>query len=139
MPTIVLVEDDQFLGGLIAEKLGKEGYKVVRALDGNEGVAKTKEARPDLVLLDIILPGLNGFDVIQKLKEDPQTNAIPVVMLTNLGQREDVDKAMALGARDYLIKAHFTPSEIIEKVASLVGKPSAFAPAPPADAASSAS
>lgn len=123
MPKIVLVEDDQFLGGLIAEKLAKEGYAVVRALDGSEGLQKTQAERPDLVLLDILLPGVNGFEVIQKLKEDPQTHRIPVVMLTNLGQKEEVEKAMALGAADYLIKAHFTPGEIIEKVASMVGKP----------------
>lgn len=130
MSTIVLIEDDQFLGGLIAEKLTKEGYRVVHAFDGKEGLAKTKEERPELVLLDIILPGIDGFEVIQKLKEDPQTNAIPVVMLTNLGQREDVERAMALGATDYIIKAHFTPNEIIEKVASVVGKPAPASPPP---------
>ena len=123
MLKIVLVEDDQFLGGLIASKLTKVGFGVIRAFTGEEGLRKVKAERPELILLDILLPGLSGFDVLARIKEDPQIMEIPVIMLTNLGQREDVAKATSLGAQDYIIKAHFTPGEITEKVIALVGKP----------------
>ncbi|MDP1629009.1 MAG: response regulator, partial [bacterium] len=118
---IFLVEDDQFLGGLMSNKLEKEGFSVVRVLDGEEAVKKIFEDRPDLVLLDIILPGMDGFEVLKRLREDPQTAKIPVIMLTNLGAKEDIERGFKLGAQDYMVKAHFTPGEIVAKIKSVLG------------------
>jgi DNA-binding response OmpR family regulator len=101
---------------LIAKKLTKEGYETSEAVDGEEGVKKIKEEKPDLVLLDLILPGIDGFEVLSKMKDSPVSSQIPVIILSNLGQKEDVEKGLKLGAIDYLIKAHFTPGEIIEKI-----------------------
>jgi len=114
--TILIVEDDKFLRELIAQKLIKEGYEISKATDGEQGIKKIKEERPDLVLLDLILPGIDGFEVLTRIKTDPALAQIPVIILSNLGQSEDVDRCLKLGATDYLIKAHFTPDEIIEKV-----------------------
>ena len=117
---ILIVEDDKFLRELIVRKLSNEGYDVVEAVDGEQGVMKIKETKPDLVLLDLILPGIDGFEVLAQKKEDPFAASIPVIVLSNLGQKEDVDKGLSLGATDYLIKAHFTPGEIIEKVRNII-------------------
>ncbi len=117
---ILIVEDDKFLRELIVRKLANEGYEVVEAVDGEQGVQKVKETKPDLVLLDLILPGIDGFEVLARKKEDPFVASIPVIVLSNLGQKEDVDRGLELGATDYLIKAHFTPGEIIEKVRNII-------------------
>ena len=114
--TILIIEDDKFLRELITQKLIKEGYETSEAIDGEEGIKKVKEEKPDLVLLDLILPGIDGFEVLSKKREDPALVQIPVIILSNLGQKEDVERGLKLGAIDYLIKAHFTPGEIIEKV-----------------------
>ncbi len=116
MKKILIIEDDKFLRELIVKKVTNEGFRVVRAIDGEEGIKKIKEEKPDLVLLDLILPGIDGFEVLSHMKEDPALSSIPVIILSNLGQKEDIDRAMKLGATDYLIKAHFTPGEIIEKI-----------------------
>lgn len=113
---ILIVEDDKFLRELISQKLLKENFDIIEAIDGEEGVKKAKEDKPDLVLLDLILPGIDGFEVLSRIKMDPALAKTPVIILSNLGQREDVEKALKLGAIDYLIKAHFTPGEIIEKI-----------------------
>ena len=113
---ILIIEDDKFLRELIVKKLVKEGYEISEAVDGEEGVKKVKEEKPDLVLLDLILPGIDGFEVLSRTKEDPALSQIPVIILSNLGQKEDVERGLGLGAIDYLIKAHFTPGEIIEKI-----------------------
>lgn len=113
---ILIVEDDKFLRELISQKLIKEGYNISEAVDGEEGIKKIKEEKPDLVLLDLILPGIDGFEVLTKMREDASLGSIPVIILSNLGQKEDVEKGLKLGAADYLIKAHFTPGEIIDKI-----------------------
>lgn len=118
---ILIVEDDKFLRELIGEKLFKEGYETVFAVDGEEGLTKAKSDKPNLILLDLILPKIDGFEVLNKLKEDPATEIIPVIILSNLGQREDIEKGLTLGAKDYMIKAHFTPAEIVEKVKTIIG------------------
>jgi len=116
--TILIIEDDKFLRELIAQKLFKEGYNIIEAIDGEEGIKKVKEEKPNLVLLDLILPGIDGFEVLSQIKEDSSLAQIPVIILSNLGQKEDVEKGLKLGAIDFLIKAHFTPGEIIEKINS---------------------
>jgi len=113
---ILVIEDDRFLRELISKKLAKEGYEVSEAIDGEEGIKKIKSEKPDLILLDLILPSIDGFEVLSKMKDDPIVSSIPVIILSNLGQKEDVEKGLKLGAVDYLIKAHFTPGEIIEKI-----------------------
>lgn len=117
---ILIVEDDKFLRELIIQKLGKEGYDIVEAAEGEEGLRKMKEEKPDLVLLDLILPGIDGFEVLRRAKADEETSSIPVIILSNLGQRDDVEKGIELGAIDYLIKAHFTPGEIVEKIKEIL-------------------
>ena len=114
--TILVVEDDKFLRELIVRKLREEDLNISEAIDGEDGIKKIKEEKPDLVLLDLILPGIDGFEVLSKMKEDVSSAKIPVIILSNLGQKDDVERGFKLGAVDYLIKAHFTPGEIIEKV-----------------------
>lgn len=116
MQKILIIEDDRFLRELISKKLVKEGFEVSDAIDGEEGIKKIKSEKPDLILLDLILPGIDGFEVLSKMKDDPAVSSLPVIILSNLGQKEDVEKGLKLGAVDYLIKAHFTPGEIIEKI-----------------------
>lgn len=116
MKKILIIEDDKFLRELIVKKLEREGYETSEAVDGEEGFLKIKTEKPNLVLLDLILPSIDGFEVLSKMKEDASLTQIPVIILSNLGQREDIERGLKLGAVDYLIKAHFTPGEIIEKV-----------------------
>ena len=118
---ILIIEDDKFLRELIVKKLVKEGYEISEAVDGEEGIKKVKEEKPDLVLLDLILPGIDGFEVLAQMKEDRNVTKIPAIILSNLGQKEDIEKGLKLGAVDYLVKAHFTPGEIIEKIKKILG------------------
>lgn len=115
-PTILLVEDDTFLAGMYVTKLTMEHYHVELATDGEMGLAKAQSVKPDLILLDILLPKMNGFDVLRQLKMIPAMQSTPVILLTNLGQKDDVRQGLDLGAADYLIKAHFMPSEVVEKI-----------------------
>ena len=117
---ILIVEDDKFLRELIVRKLTQEGYKVSEAIDGEQGIKKIKEEKPDLVLLDLILPGIDGFEVLARAKSDSAVSKIVIIILSNLGQKEDVDRGLAGGAADYLIKAHMTPGEIVEKIKSIL-------------------
>jgi CheY-like chemotaxis protein len=119
--TILVVEDDTILRDLISQKLKKENkYEIVEAIDGEEGIKKARETKPDLVLLDLILPGIDGFGVLEQIKKDPETAKIPVIILSNLGQKEEIEKGLKLGATDFLIKAHFTLSEIVKKVKTVL-------------------
>jgi len=118
---ILLIEDDKFLRELMNKKLLTLGFDVVSAADGESGLVMIKETKPDVVLLDLILPGINGFEVLEKAKQDPEIANIPVVILSNLGQGEDIEKGLALGAKDFLVKAHFTPQEIVNKLKSILG------------------
>ncbi|TSC56178.1 MAG: two-component system, OmpR family, alkaline phosphatase synthesis response regulator PhoP [Parcubacteria group bacterium Greene0714_21] len=116
MAKILVIEDDKFLRELIVQKLLKEGYEIIEGVDGEEGLQRFNTGKPDLVLLDLILPGIDGFEVLKRAKENTETAGIPVIILSNLGQKEDLDRGVKLGAADYLIKAHFTPGEIVEKI-----------------------
>ncbi|OGF25238.1 hypothetical protein A2331_06020 [Candidatus Falkowbacteria bacterium RIFOXYB2_FULL_34_18] len=115
---IMIVEDYQVLREVISEKFSKEGFAVVAAASGEEALAKLESFIPDVILLDVIMPGLNGFEVLQKIREnsDEKIAKTVIMMLSNLGDEEDVQKAMRLGADDYMIKSNFTISEIIEKI-----------------------
>jgi len=117
---ILIIEDDKFLRELIARKLTDEGFDIVEAVDGEDGIKKLSETKPDLVLLDLILPSIDGFEVLSRVKADESVAPIPIIILSNLGQKEEVEKGLNLGAVDYLIKAHFTPGEIIEKIKNIL-------------------
>lgn len=121
-PRVLIVEDDSFLAGMYLTKFGLEGFSVELASDGKEGVRKAKEWRPDIIMLDVVLPVMDGFAVLEAIKTDADTKTIPVILLTNLGQKGDVERGLSLGAVDYLIKAHFMPSEVIEKVKHYLGQ-----------------
>ncbi len=120
LPKILLIEDDSFLVGMYETKLRMENFEVISAVDGKKGLKEAQKQNPDLIILDIILPKMDGFEVLKTLKSDPQLKDIPVILLTNLGQKSDVERGLALGAQDYLIKAHFMPSEVIEKIKKIV-------------------
>jgi DNA-binding response OmpR family regulator len=118
---ILLVEDDEFLAELYATKLNLEGFEVFLAVDGEKGLRMIKEKNPDLVLLDIILPKMDGFEILKNMKISKDLKNIPVILLTNLSQKDEVKKGLELGANDYLIKAHFMPSEVVKKIKTIIG------------------
>lgn len=115
---VLLVEDDKFLRDICGTKLIKEGFQVVEAVDGQEVTKIIEKEKPSIVLLDIVLPSVNGFEVLAQIKADANSEIAktPVLMLSNLGQEDDVKKAMELGASDYLIKSNFTTQEITDKI-----------------------
>jgi len=119
---ILLVEDDSFLLSMYGTKFELEGFKVIMAEDGEKAVRLALKEKPDIILLDIILPKMNGFEVLRQLKAEPATAVIPVILLTNLSQKEDIEKGLAMGAQDYLIKAHFMPSEVVDKIKKVLNK-----------------
>lgn len=113
---ILIIEDDHHLRKLIVEKLEEEKFKILEAAGGKEGFKKAKEEKPNLILLDLILPGTDGYVILSQIKTDPVTSSIPVIVLSNLGQIQEIQKALKLGAVDYLVKAHFPLEKIIEKI-----------------------
>ncbi|MEK7535656.1 MAG: response regulator [Patescibacteria group bacterium] len=122
MKTIFIVEDDKFLRDLASQKLESEGFKLNSATTGTEALEYLeKNPRPDIIVLDLILPGLSGFEVLEKVKANPNLKDVPVLILSNLGQEEDIEKAKKLGAVDYLVKAHFSFAEIIKKIREIIG------------------
>lgn len=118
--TILIVEDDRFLRDLITGKLEKEGYTITTAVDGKEGLEKLASERPLLVLLDLILPEVDGFEFLKRGREGAGSAMPPVIVLSNLGTKEDVERAEMLGAKAFLIKANFTPDEIIARVRTVL-------------------
>jgi DNA-binding response OmpR family regulator len=119
---VLIVEDDAFLANIYKTKFEMEGFKVSTSENGEAGLSDIKKKKPDIVLLDILLPKMDGFAVLERLKADNEAKNIPVILLTNLGQKDDVQKGLEMGAVDYLIKAHFKPSEVVEKVRKILNK-----------------
>lgn len=113
---ILIVEDDEFLQQMYATKLDLEGFKVLEASNGLQGLKVAQREKPDLILLDLNLPELSGFEVLSQLKREDNTKNIKVLVLSNYSQKDNIDRCLELGADDYLIKAHFVPSEVIEKI-----------------------
>ncbi len=113
---IMVVEDDVFVMDIYHTKLEQEGFQVIEAANGLEAIKKLEEVIPDVMLLDILMPYMDGLEVLEKIKADDRFKNIPVVLLTNLSQKEEVNKGLKLGANDYLIKSHFTPSEALDKI-----------------------
>lgn len=114
----MVVEDDSFVLDIYQTKLAQEGFEVVSATNGLEAMKKLQEEkiRPNLILLDIVMPYMDGLEVLRKVKEDGSLKEVPIILLTNLSQKEEVEEGLSLGAVDYLIKSHFTPSEVMEKI-----------------------
>ncbi|HOZ56488.1 MAG: Alkaline phosphatase synthesis transcriptional regulatory protein PhoP [Parcubacteria group bacterium ADurb.Bin316] len=119
---ILLVEDDPFLSSMYSTKFEIENFFVLSAEDGERGLKLALTEKPDIILLDILMPKMNGFEVLEKLKADEKTKSIPVILLTNLNQKDEIEKGLSLGANDYLIKAHFMPSEVVDKIKKVMGK-----------------
>ena len=119
---LVIIEDDKFLRDLIVRKLTNEGFLVREAETGEEGLEVLRAEPPQLLLLDILLPGMSGYEVLEALKKDNKLKGIPVVMLSNLGQKEEVDRAVSLGAKDFLIKAKYTPGEIVVRIKEILNE-----------------
>ncbi len=117
---IVIVEDDEVLAQVLNNELEDAGFEVTQAFDGQSGLALVKSKRPNLVLLDLVLPKKHGFDVLGELKKSPDTKGIPVIILTLLGEDDDIKKGLKLGADDYIVKADHPVAEIIEKVKSFL-------------------
>ncbi|MCR4311385.1 MAG: response regulator [Candidatus Taylorbacteria bacterium] len=113
---IVLVEDDQILSKVLREELEDAGFSVTQAFDGEQGVETVQSVMPDLVLLDIMMPKMNGFEALRVLRASPATETIPVIILTMLGKDEDVKQGLQLGAKDYIVKSQHAVAEITEKV-----------------------
>lgn len=120
---IFIVEDEEMLSKVLAEQFSKAGFDVKVASDGKEALKSVGEFEPDIILLDIILPKINGFDVLKSIKENPGTSSVPVIMISNLGRDEDIKQAIKLGAVDYFIKAQHPIFEIIEKVSKFLELP----------------
>lgn len=118
---ILLVEDEELIVTLLKKKLEEEGYDVSVARDGVEGIEKMKQIHPDLVLLDIIMPRMGGFQVMEEMVRDSDLQSIPVIVISNSGQPVELDRARALGAKDWLIKTEFDPHEVIAKVKKQIG------------------
>lgn len=119
---ILIIEDDHMVMDMYELRLKEAGYEVLMAKTGDEGLTQAKKAKPDLILLDIIMPGLDGFGVLKTLKVEAGTKEIPVLLLTNLGQESDREKGKKLGAIDYLVKADKTPFQIVEYINKLLNK-----------------
>ena len=116
MKHILLIEDDPFLVDIYITKLEEANFKIEVAIDGKEALTKLKEKKPDLVVLDIILPHIDGWEILRKIKQDPKLKDLKVIVLSNLGQKEEIERGLKLGAIKYLIKAHYAPSEVIEEI-----------------------
>ncbi len=114
--TILFVEDESALQKTFGDVLKNEGYDMISALDGEIGLKLAKTKKLDLILLDLVLPKVHGFDVLKELKSDPETKNIPIIVLTNLESMEDVDKAIELGAKTYLVKTQYNLEEVLEKI-----------------------
>jgi len=121
-PKILMIEEDRFLRKIYKNKFSKAGFEFREAISGDEGLNKIYSEKPDLVLLDLMLPKRSGFDVLMELKRDKITRKIPVIILSNLAQEEDIKRVMSLGANDYLIKTEVSLSDVIDRVKECLTK-----------------
>lgn len=120
---VLIVEDEKMLADMYGTKFSMDGFEVSKANDGETGLAMVKSVVPDIVLLDVIMPKLDGFAVLTAIRKDAAIKDIPVILLTNLGQEEDVKKGKELGANDYFVKANHTPAEVVTKVKQVLNIP----------------
>lgn len=122
MKKILFIEDESALQKTLGEILRQEDYEIISALDGETGLRLANAKKPDLILLDLVLPRIHGFEVLKKLKENAETKAIPVLVLTNLEDVKDIEKVLNLGATTYLVKENYTLEEVLEKVKKTLGE-----------------
>ena len=127
---ILVVEDEEILLTALTEELKQEGFDVVGAKDGVEGIEKAVSEKPDLILLDLVMPRLDGIGALKEIKAKPETKDIPVVILTNLSDYDKVSDALSLGAMDYLVKANYRLEELINKIKTVLERKQSGAPAP---------
>ncbi len=120
MKKVLIVEDDTFLQGLEASKLTKDGFEVITASTGEEAMKKINEPNINVILLDLILPNYDGFEILKKIKETEKIKNIPVIVFSNLSEEKDVKKSKELGAADFMVKSNFTLDELIKKINSLI-------------------
>lgn len=119
---ILLIEDDPLLVDIYTTKLEQEGFKVMALTRGEKALETIEKEKPDLVILDIVLPHVDGWEILQSLKQSDKTKGTKVMILSNLGQKEEIEKGLKLGADQYLIKAHYTPSEVAQEVIKLTSE-----------------
>lgn len=122
MKKILLIEDEELIIKLLQKKLTALGFDVTLAMDGEEGMAKMKQTAPDLVLLDIIMPRMGGFEVMDLVRKDPALAKIPIIIISNSGQPLELERARKMGAVDWLVKAEFDPKEVVEKIDKYIGQ-----------------
>jgi len=118
---ILMVEDEEIMIDLLQRKIAQEGYEISVTRNGEEGLAAMKKKKPDLVLLDIIMPKMGGFEVMENMQKDKDLKKIPVIVISNSGQPVEIDRAQKNGAKDWLIKTEFDPQEVIEKIKKQIG------------------
>ncbi len=123
MKKIIIVEDEEILQNLLNKKLTEKGYAVEVAGDGEEGIQKIRETKPDLILLDIIMPKMGGFEVLEEMQKDESISQTPVIVVSNSGQPVEIDRAQKLGAKDWIVKTEFDPQEVIDKIINQIGEP----------------
>jgi len=119
---ILLIEDEKIMVNLLEKKLTKKGYDVSVAWDGKEGLGKIRKMKPNLILLDIIMPKMGGFEVMEEIVKDKELKKIPIIIISNSGQPVELGRAKKLGAKDWLIKTEFDPQEVLDKVIKQIGK-----------------
>lgn len=113
---VLIIEDDPLLVKMYQTKLAMEGFSIEIAQDGQQGLDLVKKFKPDLILLDLMLPVMDGFTVLERLKKDGQMKKIPVIVFSNLAQSSDIEQAKSLGAVDYIVKTHLTPNDIVKRI-----------------------
>ena len=122
MKKVLIIEDEDLIMDLLKKKLIQEGYEVLTAYNGEQGMEKLKSVKPDIVLLDIVMPKKSGYEVMEEMSKDPELNKIPIIVISNSGQPVELDRAKNLGAQDWLVKTEFDPKEVVEKVRRLIGE-----------------
>ena len=121
MSKILIAEDDKFLSNAYRVKFTKEGFEVVMAGNGDEVLEKLKTFAPDLIILDLVMPNKDGFETLKSIKADIRLKDIPVIIASNLGQKDDIDLGLKLGAKDYIVKTDLSLSALITKIKSYIG------------------
>jgi len=122
MKKVLIVEDEELIMDLLEKKLVQEGYEVSTAYDGEQGMEKLRSIKPDILLLDIVMPKKSGYEVMEEMSKDPELSKIPIIVISNSGQPVELDKAKNMGAKDWLVKTQFDPKEVVEKVRRLIGE-----------------
>ena len=117
---ILIAEDDTFLQGLVSSKLGKSGFEVMVANNGKDAIKLSDENTPDIILLDLVMPGTDGFAALEKIRKSSATKKTPIIVFSNLAEAKDIERARELGANEFMIKSNFTLDELVDKINEFV-------------------